>query len=138
MYRQGIPETRSQVVASVPVDAPADSRHDNRDEVREFLISRRAKITPADAGLPLHRERRVPGLRRTEVAALAGVSVEYYAKLGSATGRAPAVELLDSTDTVLEHRVVDTATEAGRMFRTARPSSLDFKDRPAMRIGQGR
>jgi transcriptional regulator with XRE-family HTH domain len=61
----------------VPVDTPADSR----DEVREFLISRRAKITPADAGLPLHGERRVPGLRRTEVAALAGVSVEYYSKL---------------------------------------------------------
>jgi transcriptional regulator with XRE-family HTH domain len=54
---------------------------DNRAEVREFLISRRAKITPEQAGLPQHGQRRVPGLRRSEVAALAGMSVEYYAKL---------------------------------------------------------
>jgi transcriptional regulator with XRE-family HTH domain len=54
---------------------------DNRSEVREFLTSRRAKITPQQAGLPETVHRRVPGLRRSEVAALAGMSVEYYAKL---------------------------------------------------------
>jgi len=54
---------------------------DNRAEVREFLTSRRAKITPQQAGVPQAGQRRVPGLRRSEVAALAGVSVEYYAKL---------------------------------------------------------
>jgi hypothetical protein len=54
---------------------------DNRAEVREFLLSRRAKITPEQAGLPEVGARRVPGLRRGEVAGLAGVSVEYYAKL---------------------------------------------------------
>jgi transcriptional regulator with XRE-family HTH domain len=54
---------------------------DNRAEVREFLISRRAKITPTQAGLPTGTKRRVSGLRRSEVAALAGMSVEYYAKL---------------------------------------------------------
>ncbi|MBV8539495.1 MAG: helix-turn-helix transcriptional regulator, partial [Pseudonocardiales bacterium] len=54
---------------------------DNRTEVREFLVSRRAKITPERAGLPAGTNRRVPGLRRTEVAALAGVSIEYYSKL---------------------------------------------------------
>ena len=54
---------------------------DNRVEVREFLTSRRAKITPQQAGLPDIGARRVPGLRRGEVAALAGVSVEYYSKL---------------------------------------------------------
>jgi hypothetical protein len=54
---------------------------DNRAEVREFLTSRRAKLTPQQAGLPDVGARRVPGLRRGEVAALAGVSVEYYAKL---------------------------------------------------------
>jgi transcriptional regulator with XRE-family HTH domain len=54
---------------------------DNRAEVREFLVSRRAKITPAQAGLPDVGARRVPGLRRGEVAVLAGVSIEYYAKL---------------------------------------------------------
>jgi transcriptional regulator with XRE-family HTH domain len=54
---------------------------DNRVEVREFLTSRRAKISPERAGLPAGGQRRVPGLRRSEVAALAGMSVEYYAKL---------------------------------------------------------
>jgi len=54
---------------------------DNRSEVREFLSSRRAKLTPGDVGLPDVGQRRVPGLRRGEVASLAGVSVEYYAKL---------------------------------------------------------
>jgi transcriptional regulator with XRE-family HTH domain len=54
---------------------------DNRSEVREFLVSRRAKITPQQAGLPVVGTRRVPGLRRGEVATLAGVSIEYYSKL---------------------------------------------------------
>ncbi|MCX5098065.1 helix-turn-helix transcriptional regulator [Streptomyces sp. NBC_00439] len=66
---------------------------DNQAEVREFLTSRRAKITPEQAGLPSGNRRRVPGLRRSEVAALADVSVEYYAKLerGSLAGASPAV-----------------------------------------------
>jgi transcriptional regulator with XRE-family HTH domain len=55
---------------------------DNRQDVREFLASRRARVTPERAGLPTWGEtRRVPGLRRSEVAQLAGVSVEYYTKL---------------------------------------------------------
>ncbi|HEY3408579.1 MAG TPA: helix-turn-helix transcriptional regulator [Propionicimonas sp.] len=54
---------------------------DNRAEVREFLTTRRAKITPEQAGLPEDGQRRVPGLRRGEVAGLAGVSIEYYSKL---------------------------------------------------------
>jgi transcriptional regulator with XRE-family HTH domain len=55
---------------------------DTRAEIREFLTSRRAKITPNQAGLPVYGEhRRVPGLRREEVALLAGVSVDYYTRL---------------------------------------------------------
>jgi transcriptional regulator with XRE-family HTH domain len=54
---------------------------DNRAEVREFLTTRRAKITPERAGLPEDGQWRVPGLRRGEVAGLAGVSIEYYSKL---------------------------------------------------------
>ncbi|MEJ8672711.1 helix-turn-helix transcriptional regulator [Streptomyces sp. MS1.AVA.1] len=66
---------------------------DNREEIREFLTSRRAKITPEQAGLPSGSRRRVPGLRRSEVAALADMSVEYYAKLerGNLAGVSPAV-----------------------------------------------
>jgi hypothetical protein len=44
----------------------------------EFLTTRRARITPEQAGLPSYGQRRVKGLRREEVASLAGVSVEYY------------------------------------------------------------
>lgn len=67
---------------------------DNRSEVREFLISRRAKISPERAGLPVSgANRRVAGLRRAEVAMLADMSVEYYSKLerGNIAGASDAV-----------------------------------------------
>jgi transcriptional regulator with XRE-family HTH domain len=54
---------------------------DNRDVVSAFLRSRRGRISPEQAGLPAHGRRRVSGLRRGEVATLAGVSVEYYTRL---------------------------------------------------------
>jgi hypothetical protein len=55
---------------------------DNRNQVREFLTSRRAKVTPEQAGVPpFGGQRRVPGLRRGEIASLAGVSIEYYTRL---------------------------------------------------------
>jgi transcriptional regulator with XRE-family HTH domain len=67
---------------------------DTRNEIREFLTSRRARITPEQAGLPVYgRNRRVSGLRREEVALLAGISVEYYTRLerGNATGVSESV-----------------------------------------------
>lgn len=69
---------------------------DNRAEVREFLTSRRAKISPEQVGLPAGTNRRVTGLRRSEVAALAGVSIEYYTRLerGAISGASP--EVLDA------------------------------------------
>jgi transcriptional regulator with XRE-family HTH domain len=54
---------------------------DARSEIREFLTSRRARLKAADVGLPDFGPRRVPGLRREEVAVLAGVSVPYYTRL---------------------------------------------------------
>jgi transcriptional regulator with XRE-family HTH domain len=55
---------------------------DQRNEIREFLATRRARITPQQAGLPTYGgHRRVPGLRREEVALLAGVSVDYYTQI---------------------------------------------------------
>ncbi|GAA1650585.1 transcriptional regulator with XRE-family HTH domain [Actinoplanes couchii] len=54
---------------------------DTRAEVRDFLRTRRAKITPEQAGIASYGQRRVPGLRRDEVARLAGVSVDYYVRL---------------------------------------------------------
>ena len=67
---------------------------DNRTEVRDFLTSRRARITPERAGLPLYgTNRRVAGLRREEVALLAGVSTDYYTRLerGNLTGVSESV-----------------------------------------------
>jgi transcriptional regulator with XRE-family HTH domain len=54
---------------------------DTKSEIREFLTSRRAKITPEQAGIAAYGQRRVPGLRREEVAVLAGVSVDYYTRM---------------------------------------------------------
>jgi transcriptional regulator with XRE-family HTH domain len=54
---------------------------DARSEIGEFLTSRRARINPEQAGLTTYGERRVPGLRREEVAILAGISVTYYTRL---------------------------------------------------------
>jgi transcriptional regulator with XRE-family HTH domain len=67
---------------------------DSRGDIREFLTSRRARLTPEQAGLPnFGGRRRVPGLRREEVALLAGMSVEYYVRLerGNAAGVSEAV-----------------------------------------------
>ena len=64
-----------------------------RDEIREFLLSRRARVSPQSVGLPGSGTRRVAGLRREEVAQLAGVSVEYYIRLerGNCRGISDAV-----------------------------------------------
>ncbi len=61
---------------------------DTASDIADFLSSRRARITPEQAGLPAYGKRRVPGLRREEVASLAGVSVDYYKRLerGNLTG----------------------------------------------------
>ena len=71
-------------------DQPREPREQVRAEIREFLSTRRARITPEQAGLPAygHERRRVTGLRREEVALLAGVSPQYYVRLerGDATG----------------------------------------------------
>jgi transcriptional regulator with XRE-family HTH domain len=66
---------------------------DSRNDVREFLATRRAKITPHQAGVATYGRRRVPGLRREEVAMLAGVSTDYYARLerGNLTGVSDSV-----------------------------------------------
>jgi transcriptional regulator with XRE-family HTH domain len=104
---------------------------DNRAEVREFLMSRRAKVTPADAGIAGGANRRVAGLRRTEVALLAGVSVEYYAKLerGAIAGASASVleaiaEALQLDDTERAHlfdlaRAADGIPTSGRARRRA-------------------
>jgi transcriptional regulator with XRE-family HTH domain len=71
---------------------------DTRDEIRDFLSSRRAKITPQQAGLPVYggANRRVAGLRREEVALLAGVSNDYYVRLERGNLAGVSDEVLDA------------------------------------------
>ncbi|MGW7421414.1 helix-turn-helix domain-containing protein [Streptomyces sp. NPDC054813] len=70
---------------------------DRRAELSEFLRTRRARLLPGDVGLPdFGRHRRVPGLRREELAQLAGVSVAYYTRLEQGNGRNVSAEVLDA------------------------------------------
>ena len=63
-------------------------------ELGLFLQSRRARITPAEVGLPTGPRRRVPGLRRDEVGQLAGASVDYYTELERGRGAQPSTQIL--------------------------------------------
>ena len=89
---------------------------DTKKEIRDFLTSRRARITPEQAGLRSYGSRRVPGLRREEVAVLAGVSVPYYTRLerGDLSGASQSV--LEALARALE---LDAA-ERAHLFDLAR------------------
>ncbi|MEU8362227.1 helix-turn-helix transcriptional regulator [Nonomuraea sp. NPDC048882] len=65
-------------------------------ELARFLRARREGLRPADVGLPADRRRRTPGLRREEVAELANMSVDYYARLEQARGPRPSPRVLDA------------------------------------------
>jgi len=110
--------------------------------IREFLISRRSRLTPAEAGLPdFGGRRRVPGLRREEVALMAGMSVEYYVRLerGNASGISDAI--LDGISRALklddaEHaHLHDLVRAANRGARTPhrKPASRTHQIRPGTR-----
>ncbi|MDR7275082.1 helix-turn-helix transcriptional regulator [Catenuloplanes atrovinosus] len=87
-------------------------------ELREFLRSRRARLRPDDLGLPETRAgRRVPGLRREELAALAGVSVDYYVRLEQGRDLRPSDEVLDALARALR---LDDA-ERAHLFDLAKP-----------------
>ncbi len=76
---------------------------DSRNEIRDFLASRRARITPEQAGLPAYGgNRRVTGLRREEVALLAGVSVDYYTRLERGNARGVSDGVLEALARALQ------------------------------------
>src|SRR3954470_22984496 len=100
---------------------------DPRSEIREFLTSRRAKITPQQAGLPVFGDtRRVPGLRREEAAMLAGVSVDYYTKMERGNLRGVSEGVLEALarglhlDEAERAHLFDLARAAGPMSRPRR------------------
>jgi transcriptional regulator with XRE-family HTH domain len=93
---------------------------DDRNEIRQFLTSRRARITPEQAGLPTYGgNRRVPGLRREEVALLAGVSVDYYTRLERGNLGGVSEGVLDALAQALQ---LDEA-ERGHLFDLARAAN---------------
>jgi transcriptional regulator with XRE-family HTH domain len=107
------------------------------DELREFLATRRARITPQQAGLPTLGHRRVPGLRREEVATLTGVSSEYYTRLerGNASGVSDSVLeslaralQLDDAERAHLYNLIRATTPSARATR--RPSTS--RVRPAV------
>ncbi len=100
---------------------------DNRDDIREFLTSRRAKITPEQAGLPdFGGSRRVAGLRRAEVAMLAGVSPDYYIRLERGNLSGVSESVLDALcralrlDEAERSHLYDLARAAGSTPRARR------------------
>ncbi|MFY0407424.1 helix-turn-helix transcriptional regulator [Solicola sp. PLA-1-18] len=117
------------------------SRQELRGQIREFLASRRARLSPEQAGLPVYGggRRRVAGLRREEVAVLAGVSPQYYIRFerGDATGISPGI-----VDDIARALQLDAAERAHllHLLRTAiaptrapqRPVSATEQVRPTV------
>ncbi|WP_433517797.1 helix-turn-helix transcriptional regulator [Nonomuraea sp. CA-143628] len=86
---------------------PADTV---REDIRNFLTSRRARLTPAETGLPdIGGRRRVSGLRRSEVAQLAAISVEYYTRLERGNVHGVSADILDSLAAALRLDEVERA-----------------------------
>lgn len=108
-------------------------------EIREFLTTRRARLTPEQTGLPTYgRSRRVQGLRREEVALLAGISVEYYTRLERGNARGVSDDVLESVSQALqldeaEHsHLLDLVRTANRE-RPPRKASTPQTVRPSVK-----
>ncbi|WP_322750633.1 MULTISPECIES: helix-turn-helix transcriptional regulator [unclassified Frankia] len=92
---------------------------DRRDELREFLRARRSRLRPGDGDIPAFAgARRVPGLRREELALLAGISVDYYVRLEQGRVANPGETVLDALAQALQ---LDDA-ERDHLFHLARPA----------------
>ncbi|MGP4010324.1 helix-turn-helix transcriptional regulator [Streptomyces sp. 4N124] len=102
-------------------------------ELGDFLRSRRARIQPAEVGLPSYGRRRVPGLRREEVAQLAGVSVDYYVRLEQGRGPHVSDAVLDAVARVLR---LDE-TECAYLRTVARPRRSREQRPPAPQVRPG-
>lgn len=104
---------------------------DNRADIRDFLATRRAKITPEQVGLPTSGRRRVPGLRREEVAVLAGVSTEWYTRLEKGHISGVSEDVLDAVAHALQLDD-DERTYLFDLARAAQPPSRAPRRRKAV------
>ncbi|WP_329577426.1 helix-turn-helix transcriptional regulator [Streptomyces sp. NBC_01361] len=103
---------------------------DHQAEVREFLRTRRDRLTPEQAGIIGGGRRRLPGLRRDEVAMLAGMSVDYYAKMERGNLAGVSAEVLDALARAL--RLDEAETEhLLDLARAAGPTPARRRSRPA-------
>jgi transcriptional regulator with XRE-family HTH domain len=84
----------------------------DRSELADFLRIRRARVSPIEVGLPGNSRRRVPGLRREEVAQLAGMSVDYYTRLEQGRGPHPSRQILNA----LGRALMLTVDERAHLF----------------------
>ncbi|GHB45849.1 DNA-binding protein [Streptomyces cirratus] len=111
---------------------------DQRAELGEFLRSRRARLRPEDVGLPDYgRHRRVPGLRREELAQLAGVSVAYYTRLEQGHGQNVSADVLDAIARALHLDGTESAHLthlASPRPRRRHPSRRAEQVRPELRV----
>jgi transcriptional regulator with XRE-family HTH domain len=102
-----------------------------KDDVREFLVARRAHLTPERAGLPDYGgERRVPGLRREEVAELAGVSLDYYTQLERGNVRGASESVLNAISRALQLDDVEREYLFDLARAPARPPAAHEERRP--------
>lgn len=106
---------------------------DIRSEIRDFLTSRRARITPEEVGLTTYGARRVPGLRREEVATLAGISVDYYNRMerGNLSGASEGV--LDSLADAL-HLDEAERVHLSDLAQASQPSARRRKGKPKAKV----
>jgi transcriptional regulator with XRE-family HTH domain len=100
---------------------------DNRNALGSFLRARREQIRPEQVGLSPGSRRRTPGLRREEVATLAGISSDYYLRIEQGRDRSPSVQVLESLARVLQLDSAETTYLLGligpRPRRPARTTS---------------
>jgi transcriptional regulator with XRE-family HTH domain len=134
------------MVALAPAGHAGSMDQVDRTELAAFLRRRRARVQPTDVGLPGGRRRRTPGLRRQEVAQLAGMSVDYYIRLEQGRGPRPsrqmvaaigrALRLTADELAYLHHLVGEAPGPLPGPVREVRPGVLHLLDRlddtPAM------
>lgn len=105
------------------------------NKLGEFLRAHRARLDPADVGLRGGGDRRVAGLRREEVAVLAGVSIDYYTRLEQGRERNPSAQVLDAIGRALRLNIDAVADAIG--YAIGRHGDVDVSELIVRPTAQG-